>query len=59
MTSKEIRNMYRDGFSSWEILHYVIKDNIEYPDAVFKVSQALNFDSEQVEEMEDGYSFNA
>jgi hypothetical protein len=55
----ECKLMQDNGYSNFEILHMVISENIKYPDAVFLVSQALRLDSEEMESMEDDYSFNA
>lgn len=55
MNAQDIRNARAAGNSTWEILHMVIATGREYPDAVFKVSQALRMDKEEVAEMERDY----
>lgn len=58
MNNQQIREASKAGNSNWEVLQMVIDSGIEYPDAVFKVSQALGMDAEEVEEMETGYNEN-
>lgn len=36
----------------------VVASGVEYPDAVYKVSQALRMDDEEVAEMEEAYTEN-
>lgn len=55
MTNDEIRASRDNGNFPWEILHELVAAGVEYPDAVWKVSQALRMDAEEVEEMEDKY----
>jgi hypothetical protein len=55
MNTADIRTLRKNGSSDWEILSDLIAQGIEYPDAVWAVTKALNLDSEQVEEMEDRY----
>jgi hypothetical protein len=58
MNNQQIREASNAGNSNWEVLQMVIDSGVEYPDAVFKVSQALGMDAEEVEEMETGYNEN-
>lgn len=55
MTPAEIRAMRDGGDSAWEVLQAVIDTGVEFPDAVWKVSQALRLDREQVEQMKRDY----
>lgn len=55
MTRVEIREMWRAGNSTTDCLREVVASGFEYPDAVWKVTQALNLDAESVEEMELNY----
>jgi len=55
MTNRDIRQARKDGYSAWEILHQVVDSGVEFPDASYRVSQALNMDSEQREQMERDY----
>lgn len=55
MNAHDIREAYRNGNSNWEILHMVVSSGVEFPDAVFRVSQALRLDHEAVAEMESNY----
>lgn len=55
MNSKEIKEAQKNFYSNWEILSMVIQSGIEYPDAVWKVSKALNLDRDEREEMERDY----
>lgn len=56
MNTSDIRKASANGDSDFEILAAVIAAGVEYPDAVWKVSQALRMDDEQRQEMEDKYS---
>lgn len=51
----ELRNMYHMGDSPWELLALVVNNGMEYPDAVWYVSSALNLDDEERQEMETSY----
>jgi hypothetical protein len=55
MNTKQIKEAYAAGNSNWEVLQMVIDSGIEYPDAVFKMTQALRMDHEAVAEMEANY----
>lgn len=55
MTKNEIRKMYQNGEGPMDILTEVVLSGVEYPDAVFKVKDALNLDEEAVAEMEADY----
>jgi hypothetical protein len=55
MTRKDIKQAKQDGYSDWEILHQVVASGVEFPDASYLVSQALNMNSEQREQMERDY----
>jgi len=52
MNNAQIRSASFEGNSNFEILQMVIDSGLEYPDAVWKVTQALRLDREEVEEME-------
>lgn len=54
-TKQDARNMWRDGESPTDILRAATRAGVEYPDAVWLVTDALRLDSESVEEMEDNY----
>ena len=54
-TAQEIKEARRAGYSAWEVLHMVVEGGREFPDAVFKVSQALGLDAEETEQMERDY----
>jgi len=58
MNASDIKALRNAGNSNWEILHMVVDAGYEFPDASFKVSQALNMDYEEVAEMIDGYDNN-
>ena len=55
MTRDDIRAMFRGGESPTDCLRAATAAGIEYPDAVWLVTDALRLDSEGVDEMEDGY----
>lgn len=55
MTSNEIREASKAGNSNWEVLQMVIDAGVEYPDAVWKVSQALRLPKDEAEQMERDY----
>ena len=55
MNRAQIKAASAQGNSDWEVLQMVVSSGAEYPDAVFKVSQALGMDNEQREEMEERY----
>lgn len=55
MTNADIKALYKNGTFPWEILMDCIAAGIEYSNAVFKISQALKMDSEQIQEMTDKY----
>jgi len=54
--TEDCKAMARECYSTWEILDVVIFEGIEYPDAVYLVSRALDLDDEEVAEMEDRYT---
>lgn len=54
-TKQDARNMWRDGESPTDILRAATRAGVEYPDAVWLVTDALRLDSEAVDEMEDNY----
>lgn len=56
MTHSEIKAASKAGNSDFEVLQMVIDAGMEYPDAVFAVSQALRMDKQQREEMEEKHS---
>jgi hypothetical protein len=56
MTQADIKGMYAEGNSTWEVLAAVIDAGVEFPDAEYKVSQALKLDAEERAEMVDKYS---
>lgn len=55
MTNQQIRDLSNAGDSNWEILSAVVRSGVEFPDAVWKVSQALRLDDEEREQMERDY----
>lgn len=59
MTKQTMKARQAAGDSPWEILADLVNQGTEYPDAVWKVSQALGMDAEEVAEMEDAYTNNA
>lgn len=55
MTAQQIRDLSNAGDSNWEVLSAVVLSGVEFPDAVWKVSQALRLDDEEREQMERDY----
>ncbi len=51
LNKNDIRTMSRNGESDWEILHVVVRSGMEFPDAEYCVSSALNMDDEQRRQM--------
>lgn len=56
MTAKQIKEASDAGNSDFEVLQMAIDSGLEYPDAVWRVSQALRMDDEQRQEMEDKHA---
>lgn len=56
MNKREIKEMYAAGNSTWEVLTAVIEKGVEFPDAEYRVAQALKLDSEECAEMIEKYS---
>jgi hypothetical protein len=52
---QEMRNMYRNGDSAWEILACLTGNGIEFPEASYMVTSALGLDAEETEQMERDY----
>ena len=55
MTNTELRAMRQAGNSTWEVLAALVHSGVEYPDAVWRVTQALRLDREEAKEMERDY----
>ena len=55
---REIRESFYAGTVPWEILTTLVKDGIEFPEAVDMVASALNMDDEALAEMVDAYDNN-
>jgi len=55
MSKSEIIARWENGESAVEILRSVVRSGIEYPDAVWKVTQALRLQDLEVYEMEQEY----
>jgi hypothetical protein len=55
MTPSQIRAASDEGNSNWEVLQMVVDAGIEFPDAVFKVTQALRLPKDEVAQMERDY----
>lgn len=55
MNTAEIKAARAAGNSNWEVLSMVVEAGYEFPDAVWKVSQALRLDTEEREQMERDY----
>ena len=56
MTKHEIKECYAAGNSAWEILAMLINDGVEYPDAEYRVIDALQMNHNEVQEMV--YNYN-
>lgn len=55
MSKSEIRSKWHDGEAAVDILRDAVASGLEYPDAVWRVTDALRLDNESVEEMEGHY----
>lgn len=58
MTTAEIKEAFRNGHSPWEILAILVNAGREYPDAEWRVVDALKLDDEETAEMRDAYDNN-
>lgn len=54
-TKKDAKDMWRNGESTTDILRAATHAGVEYPDAVWLVTDALKLKGDEVEEMEDSY----
>ncbi len=60
MNKQQIRELYYGkGLSTGEVLRRVIDSGMEYPDATFRVRDALRMNDVAVEEMEAEYDGSA
>jgi len=55
MTKSEIRAMFHNGESPTDCLRNATAAGVEYPDAVWLVTDALKMKSDEVDEMEMKY----
>lgn len=55
MSKAEIRSKWADGEAAVDILRDAVASGLEYPDAVWRVSDALKMQKLEVEEMEESY----
>jgi hypothetical protein len=55
MLTKDIRSMFNNGESPADCLRAAVASGMEYPDAEWRVINALNLDSESAEEMRQNY----
>ncbi len=55
LTKQDIKTMFLNGESPTDCLRAATHSGVEYPDAVWLVTDALRLDSESVDEMEAGY----
>lgn len=55
MSKQEMVAAKRECNSNWEILSMAIQSGLEFPDAVWRVSQALKLDAEDAAQMELDY----
>ena len=58
MNTQQIKASAAAGNSPWEILAQLTGAGMEYPDAEFKVAQALRMRADEVAEMRDAYDNN-
>lgn len=55
ITKEEVRVMHRNGESPTDCLIAATSSGVEYPDAVWLVTDALKLKSDEVDEMEENY----
>lgn len=55
LTKQDAKTMSRNGDAPSDILRAATASGVEYPDAVWLVTDALRLDSEAADEMEDHY----
>lgn len=54
-SKQDAKDMWRNGESPTDILRAAAHTGVEYPDAVWLVTDALKLKRDEVQEMEDSY----
>ena len=56
LTKQDVKTMYANGETPTDILRAATRSGIEFPDAAWLVNGTLHLDSEEYENMIDGYT---